>query len=145
MRLFTMVGVLAVCVGGRLEAQTDHRPWDPATARWTAAGPNMESSLVMGDPAKSGSFTLAFKLKPGAWIPPHSHPRPKQVTVLLGVLRMGMGTTLDSAATQMVRAGQLFVVPAETAHFEGASVETVVLFSGDGPLVTNWIKAPARP
>jgi quercetin dioxygenase-like cupin family protein len=136
--LWPIVGLLVAF--DRAAAQATHDGWNPATAAWTPAGPTMESSVILGDPSKPGAYSVAFRLKPGAWIPPHTHPRPKQVTVLSGVLRMGLGSALDSTATRPMGPGQVMVVPPETAHFEGASVATVVLFSGEGPLVTTWVK-----
>lgn len=142
MKRIVLVGSLILGLAPPLASQANHHTWDPATAAWSPAGPKMESSQVFGDPSKSGAFTVAYRLKPGAWIPPHTHTRPKQVIVLVGFLRMGLGAVLDSAASRPLTAGQIMIVPPETAHFEGASVETVVLFSGDGPLITNWVKQP---
>lgn len=130
---------LGLGLAGRIEAQS-HPVWDPATAVWEAAGKGLESSVVLGNPDKTGSYAIAFRLQAGAWIPPHTHPVPKQVTVLAGALLMGFGPRLDSTTVHPVKAGQISIVPPATAHYEGARVTTVVLFSGDGPLTTNWIK-----
>lgn len=145
MRQLVFFLALVWCRSLSAQATQPHPVWDPATAKWTSAGEGLESSDVLGDAGKAGAYAIAFRLKPGSWIPPHSHPRAKQVTVLSGTLRMGFGPVLDSAAVGAVGAGRIMIVPPGTAHYEGASVETVVVFSGDGPLVTNWIKAPAKP
>ena len=120
-------------------------PWNPATAKWSAAGAKLESSVVFGDPSAAGTYTLALRLKDGAWIDPHSHPKPKQVIVLTGVLLMGHGETIDAAHAQAVPMGQVVVVEAGTVHYEGARGETVILLSGEGPLVTNWVRPPRKP
>lgn len=53
---------------------------------------------------------------------------------------MGYGRTLDSTAVHTVSAGRIAIVTPNTAHYEGARELTIVLFSGDGPLVTSWIR-----
>lgn len=145
MRCVGLVLLAGLFVVGEATGQGHHPVWDPATAQWTAAGAGLEVSPVLGDSDKTGSYAIAFRLKPGSWIPPHTHPRPKQVTVLSGVLRMGFGSVLDSTVATDVGAGKVVVVPPETAHYEGVRIETVVIFSGDGPLTTKWIKQPTKP
>jgi quercetin dioxygenase-like cupin family protein len=120
-------------------------PWSPATAKLSPSGPGMEASTVFGDPAGAGVYTLALRLKDGAWIDPHSHPKTKQVIVIEGVLLMGHGDTVEPARARAVGAGQVVVVEAGTVHYEGARGETVILLSGEGPLVTNWVRPPRKP
>lgn len=131
--------LLCLLATGGAAAQA-HPVWDPATAAWSAAGPGLESSTVLGNPEATGAYAIAFRLKPGAWIPPHTHPAAKQVTVLAGALLMGFGRKIDSTTVHAVNAGQITVVPPATAHYEGAKTTTVVVFSGNGPLITTWIK-----
>ncbi len=135
-----LLGLLLGPLASGLAAAQAHPVWDPATATWTPAGPGLESSIVLGNPETAGSYAIAFRLQPGSWIPPHTHPAPKQVTVLVGALLMGFGPKLDSTTVHAVKPGQITVVPPATAHYEGAKTTTVVVFSGDGPLITNWIK-----
>ncbi len=137
---YVVLGLLLSPLGPCLATAQAHPVWDPATAVWSAAGPGLESSVVLGNPGTAGSYAIAFRLKPGSWIPPHTHPAPKQVTVLAGALLMGFGPKIDSTTVHAVRAGQITVVPPATAHYEGAKTTTVVVFSGDGPLITTWIK-----
>ncbi len=139
-----MALVMGSLVEGGAAAQAAHRSWDASTAAWRPAGKGLESSVILGNPETKGAYAIAFRLAPGAWIPPHTHPAPKQVTVIAGALLMGYGERLDSAAVTPLETGQVMVVPAATAHFEGAASRTVVIFSGDGPLVTTWIKQPLR-
>lgn len=141
-RMFQLV--LLAGLAREARAQT-HTVWDPATATWNGEGGGLKSSIVAGDPDKPGYYSVAYHLAPGSWIPPHLHPRAKQITVLSGSLRMGFGAILDSAKTRNVGAGRVMVMPPETVHFEGASVATVVLFSGEGPLVTRWVGKTAKP
>lgn len=145
MRVLSLGALAAFLTTGALAAQGHHPVWDPATAQWTPAGAGLEMAPILGDSDKPGSYAIAFRLKPGSWIPPHTHPRPKQVTVLSGALRMGFGAVLDSTTVTEVAAGKVVVVPPATAHYEGVGVETVVIFSGEGPLTTNWIRPPAKP
>ena len=136
--------LLGAAAPAELAAQATHQAWDPATAEWKPSGRGLESAVILGNPEAKGAYTIAFRLAPGAWIPPHTHPAAKQVTILSGELLMGFGQALDSTRASGLGAGRLMVVPPNTAHFEGARQRTVVLFSGEGPLVTNWITPPAR-
>jgi hypothetical protein len=78
-------------------------------------------------------------------IAPHWHPNDKRVTVLQGRLLMGHGSVLDTAATHPMQPGDWSLVPARTAHYEGASIETVVLLYGTGPLTTTFVAEAAPP
>lgn len=141
MRSWRVVMVTLAGLGWSRSAAAQTNPvWSAETATWSPAGKGLESAVVLGDPDKAGSYSLAFRLAPGAWIPPHSHPTAKQVTVLSGALLMGMGGKLDTTAVHRIEAGKITIVRPNSVHFEGARERTVVLFSGDGPLVTNWVK-----
>jgi quercetin dioxygenase-like cupin family protein len=142
MRFVWIAAVLGIARVSDAVAQTAHATWRPETATWAPSGAGLESSVVFGDSDKPGVYTIAFRLAPGAWIPPHTHRKPKQVIVLRGALKMGFGTLVDTTKVEVVEQGQAHVVPPETAHYEGASGATIVLFSGQGPLVTHWIKQP---
>lgn len=56
------------------------------------------------------------------------------------MLRLKHGPKLDRTTVHAVKTGQITVVPPATAHYEGAKTTTVVVVSGDGPLITTWIK-----
>src|SRR2546425_931812 len=50
-------------------------------------------ALLEGDPGKEGPFVIRLKFPDGYRILPHTHPKRERVTVLSGILYLGMGGT----------------------------------------------------
>ena len=121
---------------------------DVKDVHWTPAGEGLAVVTLEGNPDRAGAmYTILLRVASGQWIQPHHHPNDKRIVVISGRLRMGMGTTLDSAAAKVLSAGGFVLVPAGSNHFEGAEGETVLLMSGMGPLRTIYVKArgPGKP
>jgi oxalate decarboxylase/phosphoglucose isomerase-like protein (cupin superfamily) len=109
-----------------------------ADVRWEGSG-GFASSVFEGDPAKPGMYTMVVKLADGFWITPHWHPEAKRVVVLSGTLLMGSGAAFDKATATALAPGGFSVVPPHHVHFEGAKGETILLFTGCGPLATTFV------
>lgn len=108
--------------------------------RWRESRPGMALATVDGDPsADGGTYGLLMRLADAEWIRPHWHPNDKQIIVLSGALRLGWGELMDKGSSRTLPAGSYARVPARARHYEGAVGETVVLFTGTGPLKTNWV------
>jgi len=117
----------------------DSLSWQPSTRT-----PGLSTAVAEGDPGKPGSFVLMLKIADGAWIPPHWHNVDKRLVVIRGQVRMGMGDRLDPAATRLLPAGGIAVVPAGSRHYEGGTGETIVALLATGPFTTAFVDPP-RP
>ena len=107
---------------------------------WRESPSGLASAVVEGDPSVSDEpYTLALKVRDGAWIPPHWHPRSKRILVVSGTVLLGWGDTLDESSVRRLGAGDFALVPASARHYEGASGETVFMLYGIGPLRTTFV------
>ena len=113
------------------------------TVKWTPipgiAG--AEAGVLWGDPKKSGSqYAERLKLADGTKFAPHTHPQIEQVTVLSGVLLVGVGKTVDPSKMVALPAGSFVAIPANLPHYGMAKGETILEIHGIGPDVMNMVK-----
>jgi anti-sigma factor ChrR (cupin superfamily) len=59
---------------------------------------------ALGDPGKTGPFTIRLKVPAGYKIPAHNHPTYEAVTVISGNFNIGMGDKLDEAKAEKLSA-----------------------------------------
>lgn len=91
-------------------------------------------SLIEGDPAKKGPFTLRLKLPANYSIMPHWHPAIEHVTVLEGVFNMGAGEKFDKTKAHAMPVGGYAVMPIKFKHFAFTSDQPATLqLHGVGP------------
>ncbi|HEX5764471.1 MAG TPA: cupin domain-containing protein, partial [Woeseiaceae bacterium] len=71
--------------------------WGPASAKLPAGA---QIAVIFGDMSKPGElYAFRAKLPDGYRVPPHTHPMDEHVTVIQGVLTLGVGESTDE--TQM--------------------------------------------
>ena len=99
--------------------------------------PGAEYAYLAGDGAKAENYTLRVHLKPGAKVPPHTHPDSRMFTVLSGELFFGTGAKFDPNNGTHLPAGSFYVVPAGAVHWSWAdSGDVTYQESGTGPTAT---------
>src|SRR5688572_14496478 len=96
---------LATAVAAQTETRTapaahaDHIMTVEADLTWKDAPPSLppgaKMTVLEGNPAEAGPFTMRLKLPAGYRIPPHHHPADEHATVLAGTFSMGLGETFD--------------------------------------------------
>src|SRR4051812_31899484 len=96
-------------------------------------------AVLEGDPNKTGPFVMRFKFPDGYRVAPHTHPKPERVTVISGVLMIGMGEKFDAAKTEAMPAGTFGTWPAGMKHFGWFKGETVIQLHGEGPWTVNYL------
>jgi hypothetical protein len=130
---------------GRPGPSTVHVMVTPSQLHWQGGG-STSYAVVEGDPEKAGEYSVIYRVADGHWIAPHWHPYLKRVVVLSGTLLMGSGESGDTSHVTALPAGSFSIVPAKTVHYEGAKGQTMVLFTGQGPLATHFVgQPPNRP
>ena len=121
----------------------------PAEMKWTAQGvyaePGMEQLNLIGDPAKSGPYTLRLKLPRGYRIAPHTHPDAHEVTVLSGTLATGYGEKFDETGLKVLPAGSFYTQPANVPHYIEIKEDVVLQVSGKGPSSRHFVNAASGP
>lgn len=94
----------------------------------------VEMSLLEGDPAMPGPFTIRLRFPAGYILPPHRHITAERLTVISGVLRLGPGTVPDRQKTKPLEPGSFATMGANNFHYAYAEGVTVVQLHGRGPL-----------
>lgn len=103
--------------------------------------PGAKISVVHGDPAGTGDYTIRLRFPDGFEVPPHWHPNAEHVTVLQGTFMFGMGSTFDRAKLQTHGPGDFLYAPAKSPHFVTVRGETIVQLHGQGPFQLNLVGA----
>lgn len=113
---------------------------DPSLLQWkdnTSVLQGTQRAVVDGDPTKAGPFVLRFRCPDKYQIEPHFHPESEAVTVLEGVLHVGIGQTFDYNALTVVRAGGFINLPKDVPHFGLCDGNTVLEIHAVGPWGTK--------
>jgi quercetin dioxygenase-like cupin family protein len=98
-------------------------------------------AVLSGNPTQAGSeYTVRVKLPAGTKLPPHTHTDSENVTVLMGSLMVGLGTTFDAAQMKALPPGSFVSVPARLPHYAMAQGDTVIQISGIGPATMTLVK-----
>lgn len=107
--------------------------------------PGSATMRLVGDPAKAEIFVARFKYPSGFLLGPHFHTATVSITVLQGVLVIGMGERIDSTQVQRMGPGSFVYLPAGMNHFEWFEGETVVHVQGVGPFTTKFLNPADDP
>jgi anti-sigma factor ChrR (cupin superfamily) len=130
-------------------ATIEHKIFAPSDLKWADAPPGLPPGAKMavldGDPGKKGSFTVRLQTQDGYKIPPHTHPSTERVTVISGVLHLGMGDKFDQAGTREMSAGGFAVLPNGMSHFVWTTGETVVQIHSEGPFEIKYVNPADDP
>lgn len=100
---------------------------------------------LVGDPANPEIFVVRFKYPGGFLLGPHFHTATVSITVLQGVLAIGMGERVDSAKIERMGPGSFVLLPAGMNHYEWFEGETVVHVQGVGPFATRFLNPADDP
>ena len=105
--------------------------------KWSSQGalalPGLEQVSLVGDPSKPGPYTIRLKFPAGYKLAPHTHPDPREVTILSGTWYTGYGEQADPALLQALPAGSFYTEPANLPHFVEVREAVVIQVSGVGP------------
>lgn len=116
--------------------------WGPAPASLPAGA---QAIVLEGDPAKAELFTLRLKVPHNYLVPPHFHSAWEHVTVISGLLHIGMGETVSMATANTLRPGSFMAIPSGHRHFAHAVGETVLQIHAMGPFTLTYVKASDDP
>ena len=121
----------------------------PPGVKWVAGPPSLpagaRAAVIDGDPSREGLFTMRLWMPDNFIIPPHTHPAFEHITIISGVLHIGMGNTVSMARATELRQGAFNVVAPGMAHFVHAAGETVVQLHGMGPWSLKYVNAADDP
>jgi quercetin dioxygenase-like cupin family protein len=104
----------------------------------------MEQLNLIGDPAKSGPYTIRLKFPKGYKVAPHTHPDAREVTIISGIFATGYGDKFDDSKLKVRRAGSFYTEPANLPHYIEIKEDVVLQVSGTGPSGRRFVDAPGK-
>ncbi len=114
--------------------------------KWSSQGAlaaaGLEQVNLVGDPSKPGPYTIRLKFPAGYKLAPHSHPDPREVTILSGTWYTGYGEQADPSLLKALPAGSFYTEPANFPHFVEVRDAVVIQVSGIGPSGRVMVGAP---
>src|SRR5688572_7026716 len=133
--LFLTMVVLAIPAAA--DEQKDHVMFRGPDLKWSAGPPSLppgaQVSVLEGNPADEGIFTIRLKVPANYRIPPHWHPAWEHITVIDGAFWMGRGEKFDDSVLHEIPAGGFGAMAPGVRHFAMAKVPTVLQLHGMGP------------
>lgn len=107
--------------------------------------PGASIAIVHGDPnVRNRDFVVRIRFPAGYRFPVQWHEESEHITVLQGSFLFAMGDEEDESILQRYGPGDFIFAPANTAHFGGARVPTVIQVHGTGPFRMNIGPSPIR-
>ncbi|MGH8208731.1 MAG: cupin domain-containing protein [Steroidobacteraceae bacterium] len=119
----------------------------PATIPWSDSAPGLplgaKLALLVGDPSKTGPYVMRVQFPAGYRAAPHWHASDANVTVLSGIMSLGIGDTFDEATMKDLPAGSFYFVPPNTHQYLMAKTAATVQIHGIGPVGRIVLVNPA--
>lgn len=149
-----------VLIGAGLVLGTAPAPADPAAdmkiladgndAQWQPAPPSLPKGMMItilsGDPAKPGPFTIRLTIPAGTVIAPHTHAQDENVTVISGDFYHGHDKTVDKEKGTEVHTGGFVFLPANHVHSLWTTSEPAVIqVTGTGPFGVRYVNPADDP
>lgn len=107
--------------------------------------PGAKIAILHGNPGQPGPFVYRIWLPADYSVAPHRHPVTENVTVLWGILHVGMGDKLERDKTMAFTAGSFFSMPADHAHYIWNKEETLIQIHGVGPTAITFVDPADDP
>jgi quercetin dioxygenase-like cupin family protein len=108
----------------------------------TSGVAGIRTTIVAGDPAQAGPYTIRLTIPPNTRIQSHTHRDNRSAVVVAGVWYFGYGPIAKADAERALPAGSFYTEPAGVAHFAETKAEAVqVYITGDGPTDTRYIQS----
>ncbi len=126
-----------------------NRVFIPKDIQWSDAPNSLPKgakiALLEGDPTKEGPFTMRLKFPADYRIPPHWHPAIEHVTVISGILYLGMGDKFDTKLAKALPVGAFAYMQPEMHHFAFTRGESIVQLHGIGPWAITYVDPKDDP
>lgn len=121
----------------------------PDSLKWGAAPPSLpkgaQVAVLEGDPAKPGPYVIRLKMPPGYKVPPHSHGKPENLTIISGSVSFGAGETMDPKAARELKAGGFYALGANEHHYAMSRNGAVVQIQSEGPFDISYVNPADNP
>jgi quercetin dioxygenase-like cupin family protein len=108
----------------------------------TSGVAGIRTTVIAGDPAQAGPYTIRLAIPANTRIQPHTHRDNRSAVVVAGVWYFGYGPIAKADVERALPAGSFYTEPAGVAHFAETKAEAVeVYITGDGPTDTRYVQS----
>jgi len=109
----------------------------------TSGVAGIRTTVLLGDPSRSGPYTIEIRVPAHTRIAAHTHRDPRTAVVESGTWYFGYGASADETKVKALPPGSFYSEPAGDAHFAMTRDEAVIVYiSGWGPTDTVFTTAP---
>ena len=110
----------------------------------TSGVAGIRTTVLEGDPTKTGLYTIRLHVPAKTRIEAHSHRDDRSATVVSGTWYLGYGDRFDPKALKALPPGSFYTEPPGRLHFAQTAAEPVVVhITGYGPTDTTYAQ-PVR-
>ena len=112
----------------------------------TSGVAGIETTVLLGDPTKTGLYTIRLSIPANIRIQAHTHRDNRTAIVVSGIWYFGYGRVANEAETKSLPAGIFYTEPGGVAHFAFTKSEPVVVYiTGVGPTDTVYLTTADDP
>lgn len=112
----------------------------------TSGVAGIRTTILYGDPAVAGPYTIALRVPANTRIAAHTHRDARSAVVISGTWYFGYGSKAGDGAVKPLVSGSFYTEPAGTPHFALTRNEPAMVYiSGFGPTDTQYVEAVADP
>lgn len=105
----------------------------------TSGVAGIRTTVLEGDPTKTGLYTIRLNVPANTRIEAHSHRDDRSATVVSGTWHFGYGDRFDAKALKALPPGSFYTEPPGRMHFAQTAAEPVVVhITGYGPTDTTY-------
>ena len=151
-----VIAIVAISSGQLLsgcalaDQHAEHPMQTLESAKWGDAPPLVPPGakivVLDGNPGGDGTpYAVWLKFPAHYRIPPHSHPKAENVTVLRGTLFLGMGEKFDQAGGKPLPVGGFTTMPTNMNHYAYTENEVVILLHGLAPIDFTYVNPADDP
>ena len=149
MRRVAATLVLFIMGSAIASAQEMAKPIAESEIKWAPAPPSapsgMQVAVMSGDPGKEGPYSIRLKAPADYVFPPHSIPTAETVTVLSGLMYVGLGDTFDRTKAQRMAVGSFIELPGKISHYSWNLTEVIVEVHSMGPSPVTYANPADDP
>ena len=139
-----LLSLAADCMAGdasqrRLTADEISKLEETGAGPGTSGMAGIRTTVLSGDPAKPGLYTIRLFVPGNLRIEAHVHRDQRSAVVVSGHWSIGYGDRFDASALKVLPPGSFYTEPGEAPHFASTGPEPVVVYiSGVGPTDTRF-------
>jgi len=126
----------------------DHQMTTADELKWAPVPsiPGAQLAVIEGPLNQAGTpFTARLKFPANSKVPPHWHSTVEHLTVISGVMNMGVGDKFDKSKTEALGPGSVSIMQPGTHHFVWFSEDTIIQLHGIGPWTVTYVDPADDP